>query len=121
VPRYEYKGSFYFATQPTQVAFAAAVQSYMDSHLSQFLVYPGEDGPTNVSTTDHSGVRYQLVRGHLLIRSDLDTLFAQMKSQASSRGAIAPSTMWLKQVADTGGVTDGVGADAPGWTDYPVT
>jgi hypothetical protein len=90
----------------------------MTSNASSFQVYPGEDGPVNRSTIDHSGVTYQLVRGHLTTRSSLDTLFAQMKSQAQARGAISPSTMWLKQVADQGGVTSAVAADAPGWADY---
>jgi hypothetical protein len=117
MPRYEYKGSFYFATPTAQTTFASAVQSYMDAHPTQFRIYPGETGPTNFSTTDHSGGTYQLVRGHMITRTDLDTLFSQMKSQAQTRGAIAPSKMWLKQVADTGGVTDSVFAAAPDWAD----
>lgn len=121
MPRYEFKGSFYFPNQTSQTAFASAVQTYMDSHASMFQVYPGEAGPVNRSAVDHSGVTYQLVRGHMITRSDLDTLFAQMKSQAQTRGAIAPSTMWLKQVADQGGVTSAVAADAPGWVDYTPT
>jgi hypothetical protein len=118
MPRFEFKGSFYFATPATQTAFGAAVQNYMDAHPAMFTVYPGESGPLNAATADHSGNAYQLCRGHLTTRTDLDTLFGQMKTQAQTRGAIAPSTMWLKQVADAGGVTDSVWTSAAnGWAD----
>jgi hypothetical protein len=77
----------------------------------------------NFNSTDHSTPRqhYQHVQARFALRQDLDALFAALKTQAQARGAVAPSDMWLKVVADTGGVTDGLQTSAPGWVDSPVT
>jgi hypothetical protein len=78
---------------------------------------PGEPATVNVSTDAH-GTTFQLVRANALTRAGLDTIFSAAKTQAINRGAVAPSFMWLKEVAD-GGVelADSVYAAATAWTD----
>lgn len=115
MPRYEFDGRFVFPDQPTQASFASAVQTYINSNPTVFFGYT----PINSSINYH-GTVLQHVQARFVNRSGLDALFATLKTQAQTRGATTGSTMWLKVVADAGGVTDGVGADAPGWVDYPL-
>jgi hypothetical protein len=107
VPRYAFKGQFYFATPQAQNQFATAFVPPA----------PGEPATVNVSTDAH-GTTFQLVRANALTRAGLDTIFSAAKTQAINRGAVAPSFMWLKEVAD-GGVelADSVYAAATAWTD----
>jgi hypothetical protein len=126
MPRFEFQGQFFFGTQAqreagvsaAQANFASAAQNYINTHPSIFFGYT----PINGDRVDHSLPRqhYQLVQARFVQRTDLDALFAALKTQAQSFGAVAPSNMWLKQVADTGGVTDGLQTSAPAWTDSPI-
>jgi hypothetical protein len=115
LPRYEFDGRFAFPDSPTQVSFATAVQTYIDNNQATFFGYT----PVNSSINYH-GVPMQHVQARFSNRAALGSLFDALKAQAQSRGAIPPSTMWLKTVADAGGVTEAVGADAPSWTDYAI-
>lgn len=115
MPRYEFDGRFSFPDAPTQASFASAVQTYITNNPTVFFGYT----PVNDAINYH-GTLLQHVQARFANHSDLDTLFATLKTQASTRGATTGSTMWLKTVADAGGVTEGVAADAPGWVDYPL-
>jgi hypothetical protein len=112
VPRFEFQGTFYFSTPTIQSQFASAAQSYIDTHPNIFFGYT----PINRSQADHSHLVYQLVQARFTLRSDLDALFASLKSQAQTRGAIAPSTMWLADISDTN-VIERITSSAPGWVD----
>lgn len=114
--RYEFDGRFAFPDQPTQASFAAVVQNYIDTHPAVFFGNP----PMNDSINYH-GTVLQHVQARFTNRQNLNTLFATLKTQAQNRGAIAPSSMWLKEVADGGGVVDGVESSAPGWADFQIT
>jgi hypothetical protein len=118
MPRYAFKGEFYFATTNQRNQFANGVANYITANPQMFFApAPGEPATVN-DTIDRRGATFQLVRANLVARQDLDTLFATMKQQAINRNAIAPSFMWLKEVQD-GGVelADSVYAAATAWTD----
>ena len=96
--RFEMQGQFYFPNQTTQAAFASAAQSYIDSHPSIFFGYT----PLNQASHDHSGGQYQLVQCRFGARTDLDSTFDALVTQATNRGAVAPSNMWVREVDDAG-------------------
>lgn len=113
MPRYEFDGRFAFSDAPTQASFANAVQTYINNNPTVFFGYT----PVNDSINYH-GTVLQHVQARFANRQNLGNLFDTLKTQAQNRGAVAGSTMWLKTVADAGGVTEAIAADAPGWVDY---
>jgi hypothetical protein len=113
MPRFEFQGTFYFGTTLARTQFGSAAQSYIDSHPGIFFGYT----PINRSQDDHSHVTYQLVQARFSLRSDLDALFAALKTQAQTRGAIAPSSMWLAEIADDNSSLQRITSSAPAWTD----
>lgn len=126
MPRYEFQGNFFFDTQaereagptPGQIAFGNAVATYIASHPTAFA----GDTPVNVDGVDHSAPRQHMqhVQAHLTSRQNLDALMAAMINQAQTRGAVVPSSMWLKQVPDGGGSAPGVQAAAPDWVQTAI-
>lgn len=116
MPRFEFDGRFAFPDTPTENAFGADVDAYIASHPNAFAGY------TPISShINYHGTSMWHVQARFTSRNNLNALFAAIKPQAINHGAVLGSTMWLKQIADGGGVTDGVQASAPGWVDGPVT
>ena len=115
MPRYEFDGTFMFANRTVEDQFGTAVQTFINNNAADFFGYT----PINVHV-DYHGTSARHVQARFTSRANLDKIFAAAKTQAQNRGAVAPSSMWLKVVADEGGVTEGLQSSAPAWTDSPV-
>lgn len=96
--RFEMQGQFYFPTQSAQTQFATATQNYIDGHPTIFFGYT----PLNQASHDHDGGQYQLVQCRFAARTDLDSTFDALVTQATNRGAVPPSNMWIREVDDFG-------------------
>lgn len=118
MPRYVFKVQAN-GSAAVRAQLGADAQAFIDANPTMFP-FP----PQNEDIGWHGGLTVRLIRGDIVSRQALGQIFDTMKQALINRGAIAPSSLWLKVQADQGGVTESISAANPdplggaAWTEH---